>query len=759
MFYKRRSKGKFMKKIVSMLVLLCMALNFYFFTPAQNIALKDIENDAQLKEAVETLIKYGIINGYEDGTFRPQNGLTRAQFCKIVNLTFGYKEKAADGFSDVGTEDWFYDQVLIAKKAGYIAGFEDGTFRGNNFVTRQQVCVILNRILGLYKLSDVNISDEVSDWAKDAVMNVISNGFMSVESGNTFRATHIILRSEVAMLFAPIAKANSEIPDKDKDNEGKKDDNNPPSPPSPVTPEETGTYNTTYYQQNVGGTGYTVVKTLNTKKVKAGTKVTADILPFEGFTYNSSKSVTSLTVAKGELSELKVYYDRNKYTVRFINGSDVVEEKSLLYGQTIPDVAAPQKEGYKFDGWYYGDKKIDSESVVTSDMTINAKFTLVPADEAVYTVNHYKQNVQDDKYTLSDSEKFTAKAGSTIKAAAKAYNNFHVVTADLTGVVAKDGSLAINIYYDRDILTVTFISDGSSSDYKVKYEAAYPSVPVPKKENFKFDGWYCGDEIVDTDGIVTKNITLTAKFSVINAKYTVNYYTQNINDDEYTLYKTEVLYADAGQKVTVSVESDSNYKCISDTSGIVKADGSLVIDIKFDRTVYTVSFISDGSVFKKQNIRYGGIVPFAESPSKEGYTFDGWFDENGNEYFAGTDVTSDITYTAKFTKKGTPEDLSKDDEAVEALSRFYENVKGVRFANEKNTIMKNVKSVILKVISDSETKLITTEYVKTQYKSQIDEARAAYNSMDEKTKNEFESEIIGYVGSDYDVLYEYFFGD
>lgn len=180
----------------------------------------DIEPGTTLEAALIKLKAAGIINGYEDGSFLPGGGLSRAEFCKMVNKLFEYTEKAEDNFPDVTEQDWFYTEVQIAKKKGYINGFEDGTFRGREQITREQVCVILNRICNLYKLSEVEITDKVSDWARDSVAAVISNGFMLLEEGNTFRATQIITREEFAYTFIPFLEAiNQQKQEQEKEQE------------------------------------------------------------------------------------------------------------------------------------------------------------------------------------------------------------------------------------------------------------------------------------------------------------------------------------------------------------------------------------------------------------------------------------------------------------------------------------------------------------------------------------------------------------
>ncbi len=152
----------------------------------------------------------GVLSGDGDGKFRPNDSLSRAELCKVVNMIFKYTEKDTTGFSDVSKDAWYYEQVLIAKKAGYIKGYEDGTFRANNKVTREQACVILARVTGLKDNGVyVEIKDEVAAWALPSVKLVVAHELMALEEGNTFRATQNITRGEFSHTHAGFVKGSS----------------------------------------------------------------------------------------------------------------------------------------------------------------------------------------------------------------------------------------------------------------------------------------------------------------------------------------------------------------------------------------------------------------------------------------------------------------------------------------------------------------------------------------------------------------------
>ena len=191
----------------------------------KEIQFSDVDTSTLEGTAIYKLVEHGIIDGMGDGTFLPKGTLTRAQFCKMVNLIWNYTKPAAVGFTDVLAEHWYYDHALIGKEAGYINGFEDGSFRGELPVTREQACAIVSRIA---KLKDVHytntILDAISPWAENAVRQMIGNELIFVEEGDTFRATENMKRGEVAMLLANFVKDTPEEEPKEDPKEDPKDD-------------------------------------------------------------------------------------------------------------------------------------------------------------------------------------------------------------------------------------------------------------------------------------------------------------------------------------------------------------------------------------------------------------------------------------------------------------------------------------------------------------------------------------------------------
>ena len=111
----------------------------------------DVPADMWCNNAISTLTNMGIISGYSDGTFRPNDPITRAELTKIAAGFFADKRVTAhyDGrFSDVSGSEWFVSALEKAIEEGIVQGYQDGTFAPDQYITRAQACTIINRTLG-----------------------------------------------------------------------------------------------------------------------------------------------------------------------------------------------------------------------------------------------------------------------------------------------------------------------------------------------------------------------------------------------------------------------------------------------------------------------------------------------------------------------------------------------------------------------------------------------------------------------------------
>lgn len=115
---------------------------------SQTSSYSDVEIDDWFNNAICTLSNANIISGYPDGTFKPNGKITRAEFATIASRFFEYADENIDNpFSDVPEDSWYYRFVLAASEMGLINGYPDGTFKPNDPIIRCEACAIMNRTL------------------------------------------------------------------------------------------------------------------------------------------------------------------------------------------------------------------------------------------------------------------------------------------------------------------------------------------------------------------------------------------------------------------------------------------------------------------------------------------------------------------------------------------------------------------------------------------------------------------------------------
>ena len=118
----------------------------------------DVSEDAWYAKAVNTLASLGVVSGVGDNKFEPNRSITRAEFTTMAMKFAVGGEEGENIFSDVDEDDWFYKAVVDSIQYGWIHGYPDGTFRPNNSITRAEVTAIVNNMLG--READEDFVDE-----------------------------------------------------------------------------------------------------------------------------------------------------------------------------------------------------------------------------------------------------------------------------------------------------------------------------------------------------------------------------------------------------------------------------------------------------------------------------------------------------------------------------------------------------------------------------------------------------------------------
>ena len=122
----------------------------------------DVSEDAWYNNAVSTLSNAGIIDGYEDGTFKPDGNITRAEFATIAVRFFEATYDGGDLFSDIAGH-WAQDYINEAANAGIVDGYPDGTFQPQQLITRAEAMTMVNRTIDRHPHED-HLLDDMIVW-------------------------------------------------------------------------------------------------------------------------------------------------------------------------------------------------------------------------------------------------------------------------------------------------------------------------------------------------------------------------------------------------------------------------------------------------------------------------------------------------------------------------------------------------------------------------------------------------------------------
>lgn len=218
--------------------------------------------------------------------------------------------------------------------------------------------------------------------------------------------------------------------------------------------------------------------------------------------------------------------------------------------------------------------------------------TYKPA-EVNFTIKHYQQNTDNDNYTLVETETKTGFTESEVGAGlAKTYEGFTALLYDTTTRIAADGSTEVEIYYDRNYYLLSLDLDGGwGADPIYARYGAVIGLSSPTKPGYTFGGW---NPTAPTN-MPAKNQTLTANWTASNVQYRVQYWQENANDSGYSYVESQTVTAKAG--AVVSGETYKNSKSYNgftyhhaDTNVTVAGDGSTVVNVYFNRNLYTVTF-------------------------------------------------------------------------------------------------------------------------------------------------------------------------
>ena len=308
---------------------------------------------------------------------------------------------------------------------------------------------------------------------------------------------------------------------------------------------------------------------------------------FAGWTWEGQtepQMTVTIPVGTHENKTFTANWQADTYTVTFdANGGDAVGPLQVTYdaAYTLPTAT---RTGYTFAGWYDGTTQATNDTwQATDNVTLTAHWTA--RDDVAYTLKHYQQNIENNDFSLFETQNLTGTANATVTPAAKTYAGFTSPQTE-TVTVSPDGSTVVSYYYTRNTYTLTFAANGGEpvepASMHVTYDAAY-TLPTATRTGYTFAGWYDGTTQATNDTWqATDNVTLTAH-------WTANTYAVTFNAND----------GDAVEPLQVTYDAD-----------------------------YTLP-----------------------TPTREGYTFAGWYDGITQVTDGVWQTTDNMTLTAHWTAR------------------------------------------------------------------------------------------------------------
>ena len=173
------------------------------------LPFSDVNADDWFSDVVRYVYEQGLMTGTSDTEFSPNLTTTRGMIVSILNRLEGGPTAEAAGFTDVADGEWYAEAVNWAASEGIVAGYEDNTFRPNDPITREQLAAMLMNyaawkgedVSARADLSSYNDAASVSSWAAETVQWAVADGLISGMPGNLLEPQGSATRAQVAAIL------------------------------------------------------------------------------------------------------------------------------------------------------------------------------------------------------------------------------------------------------------------------------------------------------------------------------------------------------------------------------------------------------------------------------------------------------------------------------------------------------------------------------------------------------------------------------
>lgn len=391
---------------------------------------------------------------------------------------------------------------------------------------------------------------------------------------------------------------------------------------------------------------------------------------FVGWYDNENFTGESITeISAGTMGDVTLYAKWNALDYRIsyeLNGGTNAENPDGYDVSDLPvSLHAPSRTGYIFKGWYMGENRVLAIPVgTTGNVVVSAKWEPITytidfdTNGGLPTLSSIDYTIESDSFTLQE----ITKAGYTFDGW---YNGETKVTEITTGTY---GNMTLVAKWTADLYTISYdLADGvNSPENPTSYtiESGLITLKDPTREGYTFAGWYNGEQLVTTiDSNTLENISLTAKWTVNSYKLTF--------DVDGNLTEKTFKYGESVTAIENPTKVGHTFVGWSEELPETMPANDITVEAKWEINSYDITYDLAGGVNNSENpttytIESGLIT--LKNPTREGYTFVGWY--NGEQLVTTIDSNTleNITLTAKWKittdHEGTEDDPYSVDDAL-----------------------------------------------------------------------------------------------
>ncbi|MCM3797731.1 S-layer homology domain-containing protein [Caldibacillus thermoamylovorans] len=362
-------------------------------------------------EAINNLAGQGILNGFDDGTFKPNDPVLREQAAKILATALKLDTTGTENYPDVSPDNWSYKYIVAVTKAGIFGGDENGNFKPFDNLTRQEAAKIIVEAFGFKGSSELTFGDKanIQSWAVPYVKTAVANGILKGDDQGNFNPNANIKRGDFALM---IQRALNAV----------------------AAPQVESVSAITSKSLKVKFN-----KVVDTTKAKFEVKKGSVKVNTETITFNADKTEAVIELT-GKLTAGEYTVNVTGLTDQALTATTTVENERVETVKILSENAVLDKNGENVTVGYKVENQYGEDITARTALTANAAGTVVGGNanpsKGVVTIPVKEGVKEGDSIVLTLVHAATGKSASaTVKVSAKA----QVSEIAITGLYNKDG--------------------------------------------------------------------------------------------------------------------------------------------------------------------------------------------------------------------------------------------------------------------------------------------------------------------------------